>query len=73
MSDTEAEPGLAKRAYRTVTPWYAGRDDVEMNTLGWALFLGLVIMLVPLLPFLILVWLVTKVIDVLTPQQERRT
>jgi hypothetical protein len=69
MSDTDAEADLVRRAYRTVTPWYEGRDDVEMNTLGWALFLGLVIMLVPLLPFLLLVWLVTKVIDALTPDE----
>lgn len=71
MSDTEETPGLAKRVYRTVTPWYEGRDDVEMNTIGWALFLGIVILLVPLLPFLILVWLVTKGMDILLPRGGR--
>lgn len=57
------EPGPAKRAIRTVTPGGRGRPDVEMDSLGWALFLGLVILLVPLLPFIVIVWGIAKLTE----------
>ena len=68
MSDSDSQSGLATRAYRTVSPWYEGRDDVEMNAIGWAMFLGVVVVMVPLLPFLVLVWLITKAFDALAPR-----
>lgn len=58
------EPGVLTRAYRTVTPEYVWREDVEMDVIGWSIFLGIVVLLVPLLPFLVIVWLVGKVLDV---------
>ena len=57
-------PAPAKKVMRTVTPPYRGRPDAEMTTIGIAYFLGLVILLVPLAPFLLLVWLVSKTIEV---------
>ena len=63
MSDQSDDPGALTKAYRTVSPMYRGRGDAEMNTIGWAMFLGLVILLVPLLPFILVVWLVSKVLD----------
>ncbi|WP_123535791.1 DUF7535 family protein [Halosimplex salinum] len=73
MSDTTADesedPGTATQLLRTVTPGTGYRPDVEMDSLGWALFLGLVILLVPLLPFLIVGWLFTKALDFLARQR----
>jgi hypothetical protein len=58
MSDED--PGTVKKAVRTVTPYYRGRPDAEMTTIGVLYFLGLLILLVPLLPFLVIVWLISK-------------
>lgn len=68
-AETE-DPGVLTRAYRTVTPGYRGRDDVEMNLVGWGLLLGVVLILVPLLPFIIVVWAVRKVLDIVVPSGE---
>ena len=54
--------GLAERI-RTVTPEYFGHPDVEMDVLGWSLFLGLAVLLVPLLPFIAIVWLISKLTE----------
>lgn len=64
MSD-EDQPGLLKRTYRTVSPGYGSRPDAEMDSVGWTIFLLMVVIFIPLLPFLLLVFLVTKVLDVL--------
>ena len=63
MSQNSDDPGMLTKVYRTVTPGYGGRDDVEMNTIGWAIFVGLLILLVPLLPFLVVLWVVSKLLD----------
>lgn len=52
----------------SVTPEYFGRPDREMDIIGWVIFTGLIVLLVPLLPFLIIVW----VIDRLTNRTNRR-
>jgi len=39
-----------------------------MNTIGWLLFLGLLFVLVPLLPILVALWVVTTVWDYLSGQ-----
>jgi hypothetical protein len=49
-----------KRALRTVTPGPRLRADAEIDSVGWALCLGLVIPLVPTLPVLAVVWVVSK-------------
>ncbi|QZY04151.1 hypothetical protein K6T36_12185 [Halobaculum roseum] len=53
-------------AYRTVTPGYRSRSDDEMNAIGWAVFIGMLALLFPLLPFVAIVWLVSKGIDAIT-------
>ena len=53
-------PEPVKRVVRTVTKPYQSRPDVEMTTIGWLLFLGLLFILVPLLPFLVAYLVVTK-------------
>jgi hypothetical protein len=70
MSEEQDSPGALTRAYRTVSPGYEGHPDVEMSTIGWAIFLGLVVLLVPLLPFLVLVWVIGKVLDALRGTDE---
>jgi len=63
-----AAPEPAKRVLRTVTPPYRSRPDAEMTTIGWMLFLGTLAILVPLLPFIFVVWLITKVADFVNRQ-----
>ena len=57
----EAVPEPVKEIVRTVTPSYRGRPDAEMTTIGVAYFLGLVVLLIPLLPFIVVVWVVSKI------------
>jgi len=54
-SDDEQRPLL-----RTVKPTSVPRPDAEMNAIGWAIFLGLVVVLLPLAPFILIAWLFSK-------------
>lgn len=58
-------PEPARDAIRTVTPSYRGRPDTEMTAIGIAYFLGLLVLLVPLLPFVVLAWLASKLVGAL--------
>lgn len=62
-TDQNPNSGELKAAYRTVKPPFRGRPDSEMNVIGWAYFLGLLILLVPLLPFVLVLWAVGKLLD----------
>lgn len=44
----------------TVTRRYLPHPDGEMNVFGWLLFSLLLVLLLPLLPFVALVWVVAK-------------
>ncbi|SNZ15773.1 hypothetical protein SAMN06269185_2594 [Natronoarchaeum philippinense] len=70
MSDADEEPSLPEKAYRTVTPGTHGRKDAEMDVIGWGLLLGLLILLIPLLPFILIVWLITKLLDAVSSGEE---
>ncbi|MFC7224741.1 MULTISPECIES: DUF7535 family protein [Halalkalicoccus] len=59
MSESDDE-STVKKVVRTVTPSFRGRPDQEMNVIGVTYFLLLLILLVPLLPFVLIVWLLTK-------------
>ncbi|UPV75767.1 hypothetical protein M0R89_06825 [Halorussus limi] len=62
--ETEDEgvvPAPVRKVVRTVTPSYRGRPDTEMTTIGIAYGLGLVVLLIPLLPFIVVVWVVSKI------------
>jgi len=48
-------PGL-----RTVTPPSDEHDDSQMNAIGWLVFAGLAIVLLPVLPIVALIWLYGK-------------
>ena len=52
---------------RSVTPLSDYRPNAGMDAIGWGIFLGMVILLVPLLPFILIVWLIAKVTDAVTP------
>ncbi|ELZ29471.1 hypothetical protein C475_02443 [Halosimplex carlsbadense 2-9-1] len=63
------EPSAPRKVLRTVTPGSKTRPDMEMDSIGWALFLGLVVLLVPLLPFIAIVWGLSKALDFLARQR----
>jgi hypothetical protein len=60
-TETVEEPGVVRRTYRRIAP-YQPHGDAEMDSIGWAMFLGILVLLVPLLPFVLLVWLLEKVV-----------
>mgnify|MGYP006299169531 CR=1 FL=1 len=64
--DGDDDAGLLTTAYRTVTPGYRSHSDDEMNAIGWAIFLGIAALLLPLLPFVVIVWGVSTAIEALT-------
>ena len=45
---------------RTVTAPYRSRADSEMSIIGMLLGLGLVIVMIPLIPFILVYWLLSK-------------
>ena len=63
MSQGDSGDHPVTKILRTVTPPFRGHSDSEMNTIGFAMFLGLLVLLVPLLPFLIIVWVISKLTD----------
>ena len=59
-SESEESPPPLRRVARTVTPPYRGRSNEEMNIIGYLLIGGLLIVLVPLGPFIIVAWLIYR-------------
>ncbi|MFC7075307.1 DUF7535 family protein [Haloarcula halophila] len=66
-TDAEATESILPAPIRSVTPLTGTHHDWEMDVFGWGMFLGLAVLLVPLLPFLVIVWLISKVTEALTP------
>jgi hypothetical protein len=62
----DGEPGGLRSVVDTVTPPYVSRPDTEMNALGWSLFVGILILLVPFLPLILAVWAISKLLDALS-------
>lgn len=48
---------------RTVTKPYQSRPDGEMNLIGWLYGAGLIIVLLPLLPFIVIIWIITRLVE----------
>ena len=69
MNDDEnSSSGLPFPALsRTVTPPSDTHRDEQMDLIGWGIFAGLLILLMPLLPFILIVWLISKVTEALSP------
>jgi hypothetical protein len=61
--ESESTEGTVVQVYQTVTPPYRGRSNEEMNLVGYLLIGGLLILLIPLGPFLLAFWLLSKVWD----------
>lgn len=64
----ESDPGALEKAYRTVTPGSRSRPNTEMTVIGLTYFLVIVVLLVPLLPFIVLAWVISKVLEFLAAQ-----
>ncbi|MCL7416468.1 MAG: hypothetical protein M8354_01340 [Halalkalicoccus sp.] len=62
MSESGTD-STVKETLRTVTPYYRGRSDGEMNLIGVTYFLVLLVVLVPLLPFVLIVWALSKAFE----------
>lgn len=58
MSSADDDGGFI----RTVTPLSRTRPDQEMDVIGWLLFLGMLIVLLPLLPVILAVWLFSRLL-----------
>jgi hypothetical protein len=51
---------------RTVTAPSRTHPDATMDVIGWLIFLGLLVLLSPLLPYIAAVWLFGRVRDALS-------
>jgi hypothetical protein len=60
---SDDDPGVLTKTYRSVSPWYRSHPDAEMDSIGWAMFLGILVLLLPLLPFLIVVWVLERLVS----------
>lgn len=60
---TESTKGSSplRKTIRTVSPGYHSRPDSEMNAIGLGYAAILAILLLPLVPFVVLVWLVSRI------------
>ncbi|WP_058993231.1 hypothetical protein [Haloarcula sp. CBA1127] len=67
LDDETEDSGRLPAPLRSVTPGTGSRRNEEMDVFGWGVFLGLLVLLMPLLPFIVIVWGISKVTDMLTP------
>ncbi len=68
MSDgDDTDDSRLPEPLRTVTPPSGTHPDAQMDVIGWLIFLGLLILLLPVLPLLLVVWLISRVSDALSP------
>ena len=52
---------------RTVTKPYRSRSDDEMNIMGMLLGLGMIMVMIPLIPFIVVIWVLSKLSALLRP------
>jgi len=61
MSNSDESNGSAlPEPLRTVTPPSGTHPDAEMDAIGWAMLVGLVVILTPLIPIIAVIWLIAK-------------
>lgn len=65
--DDSQDRSLLPKPLRTVTPGSRPHHDEGMDVFGWGILLGLLVLLFPLLPFIAIVWLISKITDALAP------
>lgn len=63
QEESDDEPGTARKVLRTVTPPSQMHRDTEMDVIGWSILVGLLIVALPLLPVLVIVWVLTRLFD----------
>lgn len=56
------DPGAVEKVLRTVMPGSKGHRDTSMDTIGWVILLGVVVVLLPLIPIVLVGWLGLKII-----------
>jgi hypothetical protein len=61
-ADTSDDAGVPTRVYRTVSPPYRDRPNPGMQLIGILIFAGLLVVLFPLGVFVILFWLVSRLV-----------
>ena len=67
MSDSDESNGSAlPEPLRTVTPPSRTHPDESMDVIGWAMFIGLLVVLTPLIPIIAVIWLIAKAQDALS-------
>ncbi|WP_435334617.1 DUF7535 family protein [Haloarchaeobius sp. TZWWS8] len=73
VSSHTPTPVLPAAESRSVTPSSKTHEDVAMNSVGWAAFLLIGLLLLPLLPALAVVWLGTKLFGTTAQARDGRT
>ena len=56
------DPGAVEKVLRTVVPGSKGHRDTSMDTIGWVILLGVVVVLLPLIPIVLVGWLGLKIV-----------
>jgi len=56
------DPGAVEKVLRTVMPGSKGHRDTSMDTIGWVILLGVVVVLLPLIPIVLVGWLGLKIV-----------
>ena len=68
MSESnESNDSALPEPLRTVTPPSTTHPNESMDVIGWAIFVGLVVVLTPLIPIVAVIWLLAKAQDALRP------
>jgi hypothetical protein len=65
--DDAKDSGRLPKALRSVTLGSRSRHNEGMDVFGWGMLAGLLVLLVPLLPFIVIVWGISKATEMLTP------
>ncbi|EMA08648.1 hypothetical protein SAMN05443574_11747 [Haloarcula vallismortis] len=65
--DDTKDSGRLPAPLRSVTPGTRSGPNEGMDMIGWGMLAGLLVLLFPLLPFIVIVWGISKVTDALTP------
>ena len=69
MSQEESLARPPEDEYETVTPRFDSRPDGEMDSVGWLMFGLLAVLIIPLLPFIAIVYVLSKAFGYLDAQR----
>jgi len=68
VSQTDGPLPSIEEVLDTVTPPSVGRPNGEMDTIGRSYALGMLLLLLPFLPYLALAWLANRLFSALDPR-----